>query len=186
MNQQGYVSFAEIVRQIKSLSKKRETGTLFITTKANRSAQIMLEDGRVVYLSCCNKRGRDALTRLKEIQGGRFRFQPGRPMARPMELPPTSELIEELRRAAGLSTPSSDGRRRGGGQNTVLRISAAQRSELEAALTSYIGPVASIICEEALDTAPDLATAVDVMAAEIPVEENAVRFREAALRGMER
>ncbi len=188
MNQETHIPFAEIVSEISRLCNERQTGTLFISTRANRSVQIMLQDGNIVYVYFFNKRGREALALMKEIKGGRFRFQEGAVIARPMDLPSTSEILQDLLtladqkwEGADRSTASAGASAMPSGGGGGLGLTSAQQNVLEQALVAFIGPMASIICEEVFETAGDLASAVESMAGEIPSQEQAARFRQEVL-----
>ncbi len=53
---------------------------------------------------------------------------------------------------------------------------ARVRAILEATLMEYIGPMASLVCDEKLPKATDLESAIEILATEIPDAEQAVRF----------
>lgn len=47
---QDYIPFSEIVAEIKKLCAQKVSGTLFVATKANRSAQLILDKGEIVFI----------------------------------------------------------------------------------------------------------------------------------------
>ena len=98
---QDYVSFSQIVSEIGRLSKQKTTGTMFISTRDNRSAQLMLDKGEIVFVFFSGKRGQDALDLMSSIGDGRFRFQEGGVIARRMQLPPTQTILENFSHGAG-------------------------------------------------------------------------------------
>lgn len=184
MNQEEFTPFPEIVSELERLCREKRTGVLFLATKANRSAQIMLDEGEIVFLYFFNKRGREALQLMAEISAGRFRFQEGSIIAKRMDLPSTADILRFLAGqevddkqqtgTGGKSAGSQKGIRASGG---IVALTDAQRSLLEESLASFIGPMASIICEEHLDTVSDVVAAVEALAAEIPSENQAAQFR---------
>lgn len=181
MSEETYIPFADIVVELKRLCDTGKTGVLFIATRKNKSAQIMLSNGAIVFIYFFNKRGKDALSLMLEIQAGRFKFQEGAITARPMDLPPTSEIIQYLMNGTGISDTSSVQ-----ATQTVPpqqqnsdgpALSSLVRQQLEDALAKYIGPMAAIICEDHLGSARDVLTAIESLASEIPGEELANQFR---------
>ncbi len=190
MSQDDYIPFAEIVSELGRLCSGKQTGVLYLKTEANRSAQIMLNEGEIVFINFFNKRGNDAIKLLAETSAGRSRFQEGSISSRPMDLPPTSEILQSLAGNAQVTkqqgsprvqekaspAPSSSGK---SGALTVT-----ERRLLEESLAPFIGPMATIVCEEHLDSVSDVHAAVEALAAEIPSEEQAEQFRAEVLKNL--
>lgn len=168
MSQEDYIPFPDLVDRISNFCSQKETGLLFIATKANRSAQIVIENGEIVFVYFYNKQGQEALDLMLTIKAGRYRFQKNATSPRRNTLPPTEKILEHLSRGRITATPVA---KAAGG------LSSEQKQFLEAALAGYIGPMAAIICEDHLDHAPDMAAAVDALASEIPSEDQAQKFR---------
>lgn len=163
-----YIPFSEIVAEIAQLSKQKVTGTLFISTQDNRSAQVMLDKGEIVYVFFSSKRGEEALALMSTIREGRYRFQEGSAIARRMQLPPTAAILQAL---AGGATGSTASPVQGQETRKVLvgnGLSAEQKGVLESCMAECIGPMAAIICEDYFNSIGDLSSMVDALAAEIP------------------
>ena len=168
---QEYIPFPQIVSALTNLCDKRVTGTLFIATKANRSAQLILDKGEIVFVYFFNKRGEEALELMSTIRAGRYRFQEGT-VSRRMPLPATEAIVKSLSSGQKLAeTEVSNNLSPGSG------LSQEQKNTLETCLAGYIGPMASLICEDHLGGAADLQKAIDALAAEIPSPEQAKKFR---------
>jgi hypothetical protein len=174
---QDYIPFADIVAEISRLCKQKSTGTLFVATKANKSAQLVLDKGEIVFIFFSSKRGEEALALMSTIRAGRYRFQEGGVIPRRMPLPPTQTILERLGREA--EQPSSPEQRpaaaapsAGGG------LSREQKDVLEACLAECIGPMAAIICEDHLHSGANFEAVVEALAAEIPSPGQAAKFRE--------
>ena len=178
---QETVTFAEIVSQLKSICNGKKTGTMFITSQLNRSAQIMVENGSIVYLYYFNKRGHDALMLLPEIQSGRYRFQEGSiPSMRTPSLV-TDDVLRYLSAASGeleeaSNSPVEVSNRTEQKSAVMVSLSDEQKRILEEGLAIYIGPMASFICEDHLEKAGDVVSAIERLAAEIPEEGQAKSF----------
>ncbi len=168
---QEYIPFAQIVSALTKLCEKRVTGNLFIATKANRSAQLILDKGKIVFVYFFNKRGEEALELMSTIRAGRYRFQEGT-VSRRMPLPATEAIIQSLSSgqilaAKNVSAPiSSD-----------PGLSQEQQDTLEACLAGFIGPMAGLICEDHFGGGSDLQAVIDALAAEIPSPAQAQKFR---------
>lgn len=183
MNQETYIPFADIVVELKKLCDAEKTGVLFVVTRKNKSAQIMLSKGNIIFVYFFNKRGKDALSLMMEIEAGRFRFQEGATTAKPMNLPPTSEILQYLMSGAKPSEVINVRPVQAvetAGEPTVSSLTIEQRDKLEYALAKYIGPMATIICEDSLEGVPDLTAAINALAAEIPDQGKAELFRKEA------
>lgn len=188
MSEETYIPFKELVSELEQLCSAGKTGVFFIATKANRSAQLMIEDGNIIFLYFFNKRGKDGLKLMTQIKAGRFRFQDGPINAKPMDLPSTPEIIDFLRSAASgqepdavpettvppVATEKSEPVAAGGG------LTPEQKDTLEDILAIYIGPMAAIICEDHLDSAPDVDAAIEALAAEVPSADQAANFKNEA------
>jgi hypothetical protein len=172
---QEYIPFQEIVAELRKLCIQAVTGTLFVATKANRSAQLMLDKGEIVFIYFFNKRGKEALELMSTIRAGRFRFQEGA-VSRRTPLPPTDTILQSL--ADGHKIPDQDIEEP---ISTGLGLSQEQKTVLESCLAEFIGPMAGIICEDHLDVATNLQAAVDALAAEIPSSDQAKKFKVIAL-----
>ncbi len=169
---QDFIPFPDIVSEIMKLCAERVTGTLFIATKANRSAQIILDHGEIVFLYFFNKKGEEALELMSTIRAGRYRFQEGG-VSRRSPLPSTAAILQSLvsgQKVEG-NNPVIENRATGSG------LSDEQKSVLESCLAGYIGPMAGIICEDHLDIVADLQAAIDALAAEIPSPAQAEKFK---------
>jgi len=174
---QEYIPFLEIVDKLKKLCDSRQTGTLFVATKLNRSAQVMIDDGEIVYMYFYNKRGQEALELMATIEAGTFRFQEGTVTSRRGPIPETSIILQTLAKATDESgTPVS-----AGAGNSLSR---REKATLEECLAEYIGPMAAIICEDHFGSVADFPTAVDVLAAEIPSVDQRGLFKEKVMAKM--
>ena len=182
MSQDSYIPFAKIVADLQQICAGRKTGILYITSDANRSAQIMIDQGRIVYIYYFNKRGSDALRLIPEIQTGRYRFQEGTAPAVRAELPDTEEILKVLSAPARQNDPDSGESPQKAvaaesGARAIITLTAVQKRILEEGLAMHIGPVAAIICEEHLPSTSDVKTAIELLAAEISAEAQASSFR---------
>ena len=168
-----YIPFSEIVTKIGSLCKQKATGTLFVATRENRSAQIMLDKGEIIFIFFSSKRGQEALDLMLTIREGRYRFQEGGVVSHRMQLPPTQAILKALGAVSGQVPAPAEKR-----ISTGSGLSAEQKSILETCLADCIGPMAAIICEDHFDSVGDLQTAIETLVAEIPSPGQVKKFKE--------
>ncbi len=176
---QDYMPSSEIALEIGRLSDQKTSGTVFIATRDNHIAQIMLDRGDIVFIFFAGKRGQDALNLLTKIHEGRFRFQEGGVVSRGMPLPPAREILLALSSGPGLAPSSAEAAPAPEGKG----LSAAQKTLLESCLADCIGPMAAIICEDHFSSAGSFQAAVDALATEIPSPGQARKFREMVAKG---
>jgi len=170
---------SDIVDEIGRLHRSRATGTLFVATGANKSAQILYEDGDIASIYFLNRHGRDALDKMLTIKVGRYRFQAGfTPVRKRMDLPDTAVIIEKLKSFCG-EEPASETEHF---SDPGGRITEEEKSILERSLVEYIGPMASIVCEDFFHGEMDLKDIVEKLASEIPSPQNAIKFKEEVLK----
>lgn len=178
---QDYIHYSEITLEIGRLSDQKASGTVFIATRDNHIAQMMLDRGEIVFIFFAGKRGQEALNLLTGIREGRYRFQEGGAVSRGMPLPPTRDILLALS-SGPAQTPSSSAE--GAHAPEGKGLSAAQKTLLETCLADCIGPMAAIICEDHFDSAGNFQAAVDALAAEIPSPVQARKFREMVAKGV--
>ncbi len=176
---QDYKPLKDIVDEIGRLHRSRVTGTLFVATGENKSAQILFEDGEITSIYFFNRHGREALEKMSTIKVGRYRFQEGfTPVRKRVDLPNTAVIIEKLEKLCGeessVKTVQSPG---SGGE-----ISEEEKSVLEKCLVEYIGPMAAIVCEDYFHGEMELQEIVEKLALEIPSPQQAMKFREEVLK----
>jgi hypothetical protein len=167
-----YLPFADIVKELRQLCDRRASGTLFISTEANRSAQVMIDRGEIIFVYFYNKRGEDALKLMASVEAGRFRFQEGVLSTRRMALPTTDVILDML---ANYDRPADVSAKKAKVQ--VEKLTEEQKAVLKDCLTEYIGPMAAIICDDHFGHVAGLQAAVEALAQEIPSPEQAEGFK---------
>jgi len=146
---------------------------VFIVTDDNQMARLNLNAGEIDFISFHNKRGADALAMLSNIQAGRLRFEAGHTAGKEtIDLPSTVDILEYLHNPVGTqSAPASSAPK-----HTGMALSATHRVMIEEVLTEFIGPMASIVCEEELNAASNLESGLMRLAALIQESSQAQDF----------
>lgn len=193
MSEEAYVPLAVIVDGLKAVCDARKTGTMYITTDNKKSAQVMVNEGEIVYLYFYNKRGLEALQLMGQMATGRSKFQEGLPTNLKAELPATHDILQQLmhpqadqgvEEASATAAAPAEEKVNAPASPPTAGITAAQKQVLEDALTDYIGPMAAFVCEDHLGAAQDVKSAVNSLAAEIPEPGKAAKFKEQMMKNL--
>jgi hypothetical protein len=136
-----------------NLVAEKRTNTLLGKTDNNRSVIIGIRRGEIVSLICAGKRGRQAISAIRQIAALTFRLDDtAAPAGRP-DLPPTSEIMAALMPSAGGQDPgrpvAATSARGAPGQDP----DGTRLCEL---LSRFLGPIAPILCTETIGAAGGL------------------------------
>jgi hypothetical protein len=190
MAQPEFTPFVQLLDQIAGFCAQGDTATIMLVSDDNRMAQIHLDAGRIVFVLCRGRRGRDGLDILRTIQ--RARMSMDRPSVGNNEpLPWSTEAILDY--LYGSITELPEG---GSPASTLLAgvarrpapapevrssskpsLTAEQRSIFESTLATYIGPMAAIVCADYFDEVSDLRTLAQKLAGEISNADQAAKFK---------
>lgn len=178
MVQPQILYFAQFVKgELHKLCQEKRTGTLFIASVDNRLVQFGLDQGQIVFVSCQNKRGPEALLLLQEqnFKVSVTRFVEGQSPVNRLELPPTDQILQQLEGGVGRLPAMGDPASR-------RTLSDKAKTVLEQELVEFIGPMAAIICEETWNSVGELEAALEVLSRELPDPGQVVRFRQNVLK----
>ena len=184
--QEAYNTYAELIAALQSLCRENNSGTMYIATPDNQFARIVLKDGAITSLSFRTKHGAEALPLIRGIPAGRFKFSPGQiAVDTEHSLPPDYDAIALLAADVGATAPAA--------KNALSRAALAQAPKIiEAALADFLGPIASMVCEEYLlkhgtpQTNEALHDCLNALMREIGDPAKARRFRTAVLAALGR
>lgn len=177
MVQPQILYFAQFVKgELHKLCQEKRTGTLFIASVDNRLVQFGLDQGQIVFVSCQNKRGPEALLLLQEqnFKVSVTRFVEGQSPVNRLELPPTDQILQQLEGGVGRLPAMGDPASR-------RTLSDKAKTVLEQELVEFIGPMAAIICEETWNSVGELEAALEVLSRELPDPGQVARFRQNVL-----
>ena len=156
------LTYGQLIGELRRLCVQHQTGRLFITTSDNHSVSFGLQNGVIVALSFRNQTGLEALAAIQRVHKGSASFSSGLPPKSQPGLPPTSELLSLLQKAAADSADAAEA-----GPRLVNETVARSRAVIEAELTEYLGPMARIVVEEHVAAAHDLTDFIDSLAGEL-------------------
>jgi len=193
MAQPEFTPFVELLDKIAGFCAQGDTATIMLVSDDNRMAQIHLDNGRIVFVLCRGRRGRDGLDILRTIQRARMSLdRPSVGNNEPLpwsteaildylygsitELPegssPASTLLAGVARrpAAAPEAPSSK-------PASKPALTEEQRRIFETTLATYIGPMAAIVCGDYFDEISDVRMLALKLAGEIPNADQAAKFK---------
>ncbi len=164
-----YASLTLLVNEIKQLCRANSVGTLFISTRDNKSAQVIFDQGQIVAASYSGEVGEEAIKKLVANKEVRFRFQNGIVLRRTL-MPPTNEILQFLDgNVADKSGGPVKSERQVVAEST---LSSAEKMVLTELLAVAIGPMAELVAAEHLQVASDASDAIKRLAKEIPSQES--------------
>ena len=167
-----FVTKDNLVALIKSVIQKKETGLLSILTDTKRSVLLKFSDGVLIHSYCRTRDIGDVVQVINESALVKFNLVPIPPESG-AEVMPGDVLLQLLE--AGLEVSSEITTPISANQRNTEVTSAAEM--LENAAAEYVGLVAEVLVEEALDTSNSLAEAIDYIANAIPNPDQAAEFR---------
>lgn len=145
--------YAQLLSVLHRMVERKKTGTLFIRSNQNRLAVIAIESGAINFISYGAKRGLAAVPLIRDIEAGTFQITKSADTFDPCDLPETGEMLQllgeeadtihELVQDIALTTAS---------ENSESFNTRATLKSLCSLLENYLGPIASMVCEERLDT----------------------------------
>jgi len=170
----SYEPLSHLIAELETLCRNRSTGMVFIVTDDNQMARLNLKAGEIDFISFHHKRGKDALAMFSNIHAGLLRFEAGHTAENAsMDLPSTVDILEYLANPAGSPGVPADS---SAPKHTGMTLSASRRVMIEEVLTEFIGPMASLVCEEVMNAAPDLESGLRSLAAQIQESSQAQDF----------
>lgn len=166
---------ATVLGELRALIGRKATGFLFIVTEDNHSASIRLRDGHIDEVNFRNRFNDDAVQFLAQVTGARARFQPG-PVS-PSKRPPLGEsamqwLLGRRDNPGAAPAPSAATSASAEAAPTLAQL----RPAIEKVALNYLGPIASLLCEEAFAGTDDVEQALRHIALNLPERDEADRF----------
>ena len=159
--------FSDVLSDLAQCCRDKKTGVFFITTESNRSAYLTLKQGNIESIHYMNKRGVDALERLRLVKAGNCRFSSGTENAlfRPHSLPATEIILTDLAESA------SDGEITHDEMTDTIKSAPSvdnySDDDLLQLLVEFMGPMASVVYSDARENTTNTKILIKKLAAEI-------------------
>jgi hypothetical protein len=176
---------ADVLRELSALAHKKVSGYFFIATESNQSSTILLRNGHVDEVTFSRYRSDEAVKQLALVSAARARFQPGAIDASAKRTPlgeaalqwllggfekdvvPRAQVSRTAESVASGAAPSS-------------LDPAARRKVVEHVALTYLGPIATLLCDEAFSSSDDMERVLQNIAANLSTPEESKRFVEEA------
>ena len=168
---------ARMLAALVNLHENERDGTLFLSTDQNHMATVTLQGGEIVALQYRNKRGERALAPLSRIEQTSYRFDSQFYMFRPQpDLPPTDVILQRLGAVKAVqpqpaAPPSAESR-----AASPLRLSSERKRIIQTTLAKFVGPLASVACQQVFAQASTLEDALSALAEQMPERSSAEQF----------
>ena len=165
----------EVLRELQVLVQKKMSGHFFIATESNHSSMILLRNGQVDEVTFSRYRSDEAVKQLANVSGARARFQPGKVDTSANRTPLGEAALQWLLggfekdaalppRAAPTATPAP------------APSADATRAIVEKITLTYLGPIATLICDEAFSSSDKLDQVLQQIGSNLSTPEESRRF----------
>lgn len=161
--------FSDVVSELAQCCRDKKDGVFFITTDSNRSAYLTLKGGSIESAHYMNKRGAEAIDLLRSVKAGTCRFSEGteNAMFRAQPLPETEAILTSL--ADNVSDEVLEDEASPTVSPTPTQNSLSDdNDELLQLLVEFMGPMASVVYDDAKENTPNAKLLIKKLAMEIP------------------
>ncbi|NIJ91617.1 hypothetical protein FHT12_000275 [Xanthomonas campestris] len=187
----------DVLRELKALALKKASGFLFVVTEENHSCIVRLNAGQIEEVVFRMLRNDEAVQRLTMVNAAKARFQadPGAGMGKPSLLSddarqwlmggfeqdlggapagPRAPIAPARVTAAAtpVAAPGASPASVGGGSAPDERV----RDALEKVALNYLGPIASMLCDEAWDASSDIEQVLNQLGANLSTPQETQKF----------
>ncbi|HET6432722.1 hypothetical protein [Dyella sp.] len=171
----------EILRDLKALALQKASGFFFVVTEDNHSCTIRLRSGQIEDVVFSRHRSDEAVQLLAKVPAGRARFQadPAAAGAARVSLGEASLswLMGGFEKGSAAPAPSAAARPPAPAANVnVQGLSAEQRATIERIALNYLGPIAGLLCDEALEVPGSIDRALVQIASNLPARDQEDKF----------
>lgn len=170
----------EILRDLKALALQKASGFFFVVTEDNHSCTIRLRSGQIEDVVFSRHRSDEAVQLLAKVPAGRARFQadPAAVGAVRVSLGEASLswLMGGFEKSASTATATPAAPRVGAVNVNVQGLSEEQRATIERIALNYLGPIATLLCDEALGVPGSIDRALVQIASNLPARDQEDQF----------
>ena len=170
----------EILRDLKALALQKASGFFFVVTEDNHSCTIRLRSGQIEDVVFSRHRSDEAVQLLAKVPAGRARFQadPAAAGAARVSLGEASLswLMGGFEKSASTAAATPAAPRLGAVNVNVQGLSEEQRATIERIALNYLGPIAALLCDEALGVPGSIDRALVQIASNLPARDQEDQF----------
>lgn len=177
-----FVSKIQLIELIKKVIDEQDTGLISILTDSNRSVLLKFSEGKLIHSYCRTRDVGEVIQVINEAFSVKFSMVPI-PLEAGFEVMPGPVFLQLLEAGVSDDTPTSptSPTRQSASAKAPKTIEVESAKDLlENIAAEYVGLVAEVIVEEALENSSTLEGAIEFIAGSIPDENQAASFREEA------
>ena len=180
-NEDTLHNISALMKKVSHAVAHKESGTFFIVADQRFSATISVDQGTIIQITYSKKRNEDAIPYLKKMSSCSARFSPGFVMklnkqGQALRQDAVLQLLNLGQEAA--SRPAND--TSDGGAGAQEELSSEAKDILEKTLIDYVGPFASVVCQEVFSSVSSPQSAIEMLAAVIPDHDESRSFMDQA------
>ncbi len=169
----------EILRDLKALALQKASGFFFVVTEDNHSCTIRLRSGQIEDVVFSRHRSDEAVQLLAKVPAGRARFQADPTAAGAARVTlgeaSLSWLMGGFEKGAATAAGTPAARATAANVN-VQGLSDEQRATIERIALDYLGPIATLLCDEALGVPGSIDRALVQIASNLPARDQEDQF----------
>ena len=182
------ITYKGLIELVRTMHKRKKTGTVFVRTDDNHSVIIGVREGDIVSLSCGPRFGLEAIPLISHLKTGSYRVEDVAVDHHAKELPSSEKILDLLSDSCAPAKSVEPNRAGHASPSKTTKFNTSKAGKMLCALLQeYLGPIAPMVCEEAVlsvgevRTLGHLHTLVDRLAQEIDAPEEAKSFTNQAL-----
>lgn len=169
-----FVAKSNFIAFLKGVIRNRETGLISILTESKRSVLLKFSEGVLIHAYSRSRDMGDVVQVINESDRIKFDMVPI-PPENGTEIMPGKILLQLLQTGSGSEVTVTTGKPASTSTGNSEIYSAKEL--LESTAAEYVGMVAEVIVEEALEVSGSLEEAIDNIAKSIPDPEQSASFR---------
>jgi hypothetical protein len=177
------LTYDELMDELQSLCADKRTGTMFIVTDVQHTVRFSMSNGDITGLAYRLQSGMDALSKIMQMNGGKYHFADG--IFSTMQeagFPDTRELIQTFRNKSSniIPAPSSSKSKT---SSAIPQVDSHAISLITTELTEFLGPFASMSIDDYRDehlqiqSKQEIRAMIDTLAVEIDNHSDALQFK---------
>ncbi len=174
-----FVAKTRFIAFIKDILQTRKTGLVSVLTESKRSVLLKFSQGVLIHAYSRSRDIGDVIQVINESDRIKFSIVPI-PAESGIEVMPGKILLQLLQSGSSGESDETDitertlERRKGSPRNLEIR---AAKELLENLTSEYVGMVAEVIVDEALEASSSLEEVIDIIAKSIPDPDQSAAFR---------
>jgi hypothetical protein len=163
-----------IPRTIEEFWEDKSTGALFLKIDSGKLLQVYFVNGEIRSIRYREASGISVLEKISSMTALTYQFHEGAVSRIEDELPSTADIIAASKSAGHISAAAGEGRK-------AKDISENEKDIIKAVLTTYIGPIAEMVMDEALESSTSIDSIIKSVTQQIDNSNSQITFQKSVL-----